>query len=85
MYYFIYPDSDTTIYEGSLTQSLNAGQDPIIEVQKLVDDSGTIVQNSRALIRFDYSDIVRKRNSNVRKIHNFQKIMGRACFKKRKK
>ena len=65
MYYFIYPDSDTTIYEGSLTQSLNTGQDPIIEVQKLVDDSGTIVQNSRALIRFDYSDIVRKRNSNV--------------------
>ena len=31
MYYFIYPNSDTTIYEGSLTQSLNAGLDPILE------------------------------------------------------
>ena len=36
MYYFIYPDSDTTIYEGNLTQSLNSGQDPIIEVQKII-------------------------------------------------
>ena len=40
MYYFNYPDSDTTIYEGSLTQSLNSGIDPILEVQKLIDDSG---------------------------------------------
>ena len=65
MYYFIYPNSDTTIYEGSLTQSLNAGRDAIIEVQKIIDDSGTIMQNSRALIKFDYTDITRKRNSGI--------------------
>ena len=65
MYYFIYPDSDTTIYEGSVTQSLNAGRDSILEVQKLVDNSGTIIQNSRALIKFDYSDINRKRTTGI--------------------
>ena len=65
MYYFIYPDSDTTIYEGGLTQSLNAGLDPILEVQKIIDNSGTIYQNSRALIKFDYSDITRKRNAGT--------------------
>ena len=65
MYYFIYPNSDTTIYEGSLTQSLNAGRDAIIEVQKIIDDSGTIMQNSRVLIKFDYTDITRKRNSGI--------------------
>ena len=65
MYYFIYPDSDTTIYEGGLTQSLNAGLDPIIEVQKIIDESGTIYQNSRTLIKFDYSDIIRKRNTGT--------------------
>ena len=65
MYYFIYPDSDTTIYEGGLTQSLNSGLDPIIEVQKIIDESGTIYQNSRTLIKFDYSDIIRKRNAGT--------------------
>tara|TARA_B100001113_G_scaffold335511_1_gene315135 strand:+ start:2155 stop:3282 length:1128 start_codon:yes stop_codon:yes gene_type:complete len=65
MYYFIYPDSDTTIYEGGLTQSLNAGIDPILEVQKLIDASGTITQASRTLIKFDYSDIIRKRNQGA--------------------
>jgi hypothetical protein len=65
MYYFIYPDSDTTIYEGGLTQSLNAGIDPILEVQKLIDASGTITQASRTIIRFDYSDIIRRRNQGA--------------------
>ena len=65
MYYFIYPNSDTTIYEGSLTQSLNTGLDPILEVQKLIDESGTIVQNSRSLIKFDLQDIISKRNNGI--------------------
>ena len=65
MYYFQYPVSDTTIYEGNLTSSLNAGQDEILEVQKIIDKTGTIVQASRILIKFDYTDIIRKRNSNT--------------------
>ena len=65
MYYFIYPSEDTTIYEGNLTSSLNAGQDQILEIQKIIDDTGTVVNVSRVLIKFDYTDITRKRNSGI--------------------
>ena len=36
-----------------------------MEVQKIVDASGTVVQVSRFLIKFDYSDIVQKRNAGT--------------------
>ena len=65
MYYFIYPSEDTTLYEGNLTSSLNAGQDQILEVQKIMDKTGTVVNVSRALIKFDYTDITRKRNTGI--------------------
>ena len=55
MYYFQYPVADTTLYEGNLTSSLNSGRDEILEVQKIVDASGTVVQVSRFLIKFDSS------------------------------
>ena len=53
MYLFQYPIADTTIYEGNLTSSLNAGRDEILEVQKNVDDTGTVVSVSRILMKFD--------------------------------
>lgn len=65
MYYFIYPSEDTTLYEGNLTSSLNAGQDQILEIQKIMDDTGTVVNVSRVLIKFDYTDIVRKKNTGI--------------------
>ena len=65
MYLFQYPIADTTIYEGNLTSSLNAGRDEILEVQKNVDDTGTVVSVSRILMKFDYTDIIRKRNAGT--------------------
>ena len=53
MYYFEYPTVDTTIYEGSVTSSINTGLDEILEVRKNVNSSGTIVDASRILIKFD--------------------------------
>ena len=65
MYYFQYPTADTTIYEGNLTSSLNSGRDSVLEVQKNVDATGTVVSVSRILMKFDYTDIIRKRNANT--------------------
>ena len=65
MYYFQYPTADTTIYEGNLTSSLNSGRDQILEVQKNVDETGTVVSVSRILMKFDYTDITRKRTAGT--------------------
>ena len=65
MYYFIYPSEDTTLFEGDLTSSLNAGHDQILEIQKNMDATGTVVNVSRVLIKFDYTDITRKRNTGI--------------------
>lgn len=62
MYYLIYPDKDTTLYEKEPTQ--NTGIDPILEITKWTDgqktDDGFIyanTYNSRILIRFDLTSI----------------------------
>ena len=34
MYYFEYPKIDATIYEGSVTSSINTGLDQILEINK---------------------------------------------------
>ena len=65
MYYFIYPSEDTTLFEGDLTSSLNAGHDQILEIQKNMDATGTVVNVSRVLIKFEYTDITRKRNTGI--------------------
>lgn len=57
MYYFEYPTTDTTIYEGNVTSSINTGLDQILEVEKHVNSSGTTINASRILIKFDYSYI----------------------------
>lgn len=65
MYYFEYPTADTTIFEGNLTSSLNAGLDEVLEVQKLKDESGEVIQVSRILMKFDYTNISRYKNSGT--------------------
>jgi hypothetical protein len=57
VYYFEYPTTDTTIYEGNVTSSINTGLDQILEVEKHVNSSGTTINASRILIKFDYSYI----------------------------
>ena len=57
MYYFEYPTTDTTLYEGTVTSSYNTGLDQILEVRKNTNSSGTTVNVSRILIKFDYGYI----------------------------
>ena len=59
MHYFIYADADATLYEGSATQSRNTGLDEILEVRKDINDSGTVINVSRALVKFDLTEISR--------------------------
>ena len=55
MHYFEFPTQDTTLYEKS--QSRNAGLDEILEVRKDMNDDGSVINVSRALIKFDTSYI----------------------------
>jgi len=55
MNYFIFPDIDTTLYQASASQ--NTGLDEILEVRKDLNDAGSNPKVSRALIKFDISDI----------------------------
>ena len=55
MNYFIFPESDTTIYQA--TGSSNTGLDEILEVTKTMSTAGSNVKVSRVLIKFDITDI----------------------------
>ena len=50
MYYFEYPTTDTTLFEGGVTSSINAGHDEILEVRKNMNSNGTTISVSRILI-----------------------------------
>ena len=65
MYYFEYPITDTTIYEGNVTSSINTGLDQILEVEKHVNSSGTTINASRILIKFNYGYISSSVQSGV--------------------
>ena len=55
MNYFIFSESDTTIYQA--TGSSNTGLDEILEVTKTMSTAGSNVKVSRVLIKFDITDI----------------------------
>lgn len=55
MHYFIFPDKDTTLYQESGSQ--NTGLDEILEVRKDLSAAGTNPKVSRALLKFDISEI----------------------------
>ena len=57
MHYFEFGKRDTTIYSGGTTSSINTGLDEILEINKVVQQSGTIGNVSRVLIDFDLSYI----------------------------
>ncbi len=57
MHYFIYADTDATLYEGEATQSQNTGIDEILEIRKTMSDSGGNIRVSRILMKFDLSEI----------------------------
>ena len=55
MHYFEFGKRDATIYSGGTTASINTGLDEILEINKSVNQSGTVSNISRILIDFDYS------------------------------
>jgi len=57
MYYFEYPITDTTLFEGGVTSSINTGHDEILEIRKNINSNGTTISVSRILMKFDYSYI----------------------------
>mgnify|MGYP001197582278 FL=1 len=63
MHYFEFPTQDTTLYEKS--QSRNAGLDEILEVRKDMNDDGSVINVSRALVKFDLSYISKSMASGL--------------------
>ena len=57
MHYFEYATKDTTLYQGRATSSQNTGLDEILEVRKDMNDTGTQINVSRVLIKFDLNYI----------------------------
>jgi len=55
MYYFIYPEVDTTLYQSS--GSMNTGLDEILEIRKDMSAAGTSIKVSRILMKFDLSEV----------------------------
>ena len=55
MHYFEYATKDTTLY--NVSQSMNAGLDEIIEVRKDMNNDGSVINVTRALIKFDLTYI----------------------------
>jgi len=63
MHYFEYATKDTTLYEAS--QSLNTGLDEILEIRKDMNNDGSVIYVSRALIKFDLTYISSSINSGL--------------------
>ena len=56
-YYFIFPESDTTLYSHPDRYDLNAGSDEILEIVKEQGSSDNYLHPSRILIKFPNKDI----------------------------
>jgi len=63
MHYFEYATKDTTLYEQSA--SMNTGLDEILEIRKDMNADGSVVNVSRALIKFDLTYISKSVASNL--------------------
>ena len=57
MHFFSFAEKDSTLYEGSATQSRNTGLDEILEVRKDMNADGSVINTSRTLIKFDITNI----------------------------
>ena len=55
MHYFKFATKDTTLYQAS--SSMNTGLDEILEIRKDMNNDGSKVNISRALIKFDLTYI----------------------------
>lgn len=69
MHYFIFPESDTTLYSAS--GSMNTGLDEILEIRKDIDTTGVKTKASRILMKFDLSYISQSMHRNLIKNPKF--------------
>ncbi len=56
-YYFIFPETDTTLYSHPDRSSMNAGGDEILEIVKERGSTDSILYPTRILIKFNNEDI----------------------------
>jgi len=63
MHYFEYATKDATLYE--VSSSMNTGLDEILEIRKDMNDTGTVINVTRALIHFDLKTITRNINRGL--------------------
>jgi hypothetical protein len=63
MHYFEYATKDTTLYE--ISSSMNTGLDEILEIRKDMNNDGSVIYVSRALIKFDLTYISDSINSGL--------------------
>ena len=63
MHYFEYATKDTTLYE--MSASMNTGQDEILEVRKDMNADGSVVNVSRALVKFDLTYVSKSISSGL--------------------
>jgi len=63
MHYFEYATKDTTLYE--MSASMNTGQDEILEVRKDMNSDGSVVNVSRALVKFDLTYVSKSISSGL--------------------
>ena len=66
MFRIFYPESDATVYES--VDTTNTGLDEILEIGKRLGTDGSTLQKSRALIKFDMTeitDVVSKYATNI--------------------
>ena len=63
MHYFEYATKDTTLYEASA--SMNTGLDEILEIRKDMNDDGTVINVSRALLKFDLTYVSKSISSGL--------------------
>ena len=63
MHYFEYATKDTTLYEQSA--SMNTGLDEILEIRKDMNEDGSVVNVSRAIIKFDLTYVSKSISSGL--------------------
>ena len=63
MHYFEYATKDTTLYE--MSHSMNTGQDEILEIKKDMNSDGSVVNVSRALVKFDLTYVSKSISSGL--------------------
>ena len=63
MYYFIYPEVDTTLYQAS--GSMNTGLDEVLDIKKDMSAAGSNIKISRILMKFDLSEVSKSMHSGT--------------------